>query len=196
MMNDITHADHDRRIATVYPSILMVSGRVFDFTNPGPITVEEAAASLSKLCRFTGHCREFYSVAQHSLLVSLLLPHHLALQGLLHDAVEAVLGDMSGPLKKVVPGYKALEARTERVILAGFGLPEELHPLVKRADLIALKLEKEVLMYEEPGVGSWDCIAGLDVGETERNLFDRVLMFSPQMAEATFVSVFYKLQAR
>lgn len=155
-----THADHDARIATVQPTILLSSGRYFDFRDPQPLTIEEVAHALSKLCRFTGQCRRFYSVAQHSVHVSRLVPPHLALQGLLHDAVEAVLGDMSGPLKRLFPEYKALEHRVEAVILQGFGLPAQLDPLVKHADLVALRTEQRDLMHKEGGL--WTCLDGIE----------------------------------
>lgn len=159
-MDNITHADHDRRIATVAPTILLSSGRYFDFRDPTPLTINEVAHALSKLCRFTGQCDRFYSVAQHSVLVSNLLPDHLKMQGLLHDAVEAVMGDMSGPLKRLFPEYKALEHRIEKVILEGFGLPAELDPSVKRADLIALRTEQRDLMPEAGGL--WTCLEGIE----------------------------------
>lgn len=197
-MDDITHEDHDRRIATVYPSILLSSGRMFDFNNPTPITVGEAAHSLSKLCRFTGHCSEFYSVAQHSILVSRILMNHpqLMLQGLMHDAVEAVLGDMSGPLKKLFPEYKALERKIEKVILQGFGLPDDLHPYVKRADLIALKVEKEAFMRDGPGVGSWDCLEGIGIGFSDRSHLDLVRSLNPGEAAKVFIHLYEAYKVR
>ena len=157
---EVTHEDHDRRIATVAPTILLSTGRYFDFLNPQPLTIGEVAHALSNLCRFTGHCTSFYSVAQHSVLVSHLLPDELAAQGLLHDAVEAVMGDMSGPLKRLFPQYKELEHRIEAVVLAGFGLPVQLDPRVKRADLQALRTEQEHLMRKEGGL--WTCLDGIE----------------------------------
>lgn len=159
-MDAITHQDHDARIATVAPAILLSTGRYFDFRNPTPLTITEVAHALSNICRFTGHCSKFYSVAQHSIHVSKLVPEQLALQGLLHDAVEAVMGDMSGPLKRLFPEYRELEKRMEAVILNGFGLSSELHPLVKRADLIALRTEQRDLMH--PGGGLWTCLEGIE----------------------------------
>ena len=67
-----------------------VSGRKFYFLNPNPedIDIEDIAHALSMQCRFTGHTKWFYSVAEHAIWVSYLVPVHLALEGLLHDASE------------------------------------------------------------------------------------------------------------
>ena len=152
--------DNERRVATISPTIFLNSGRYFDFKNPTPLTIEEVAHGLSNICRFTGQCRKFYSVAQHSVLVSLLVPSHLALQGLLHDAAEAVMGDMSGPLKRLFPEYKILEHIVESVVLTGFGLPTKLDPFVKRADLAALATEQRDLLNKESG--SWMCLEDIE----------------------------------
>lgn len=71
--------------------------------------LDDIATSLAKQCRFNGHCDGFYSVAEHAILVSRLVPSYLALPALLHDAAEAYLGDLITPLKRQCPNYERLE---------------------------------------------------------------------------------------
>jgi uncharacterized protein len=140
--------------AGVNARILIQSGEYFHLLYPhlSLYTIEDIAHGLSHICRFTGQVRSFYSVAQHSVLVSRLVPEHLALQGLMHDASEAFLGDVASPLKQLLPEYKDIERRVEDDIADRFGLPRGMDPEVKRADLIALATEKRDLM---PSTGDW-----------------------------------------
>lgn len=128
------------------PTIQLNSGAHFSFLEPGPISIHDIAHGLSNICRFTGQCRTFYSVAQHSVLVSHLVPKYFALWGLLHDAVEAVCGDVSSPLKHLIPEYKVIENRCEAVILKHFGVHMPMPPEVKHADRVALCTEQRYLM--------------------------------------------------
>lgn len=98
--------------------------------------IEEIAEALSNLCRYTGHVKKFYSVAEHSVLVSHLVPPRLALTALLHDSSEAFLGDVSSPLKKLLPEYKVIENRVQEAIANYYSIPypfpEEIHEADKR----------------------------------------------------------------
>lgn len=110
------------------------------------ISILDIAHSLSNLCRFAGHTREFYSVAQHSVRVAMALPPELRLAGLLHDATEAYVVDLPRPIKTLLPDYKKLEARVWEVISFRFGIARFEHPLIKEVDTRALRTEWEELM--------------------------------------------------
>jgi uncharacterized protein len=124
------------------------TGRAFYPLDPRAeeICIEDIAHHLSLQCRFNGAVKEHYSIAQHSVLVSQTVPHHLVLWGLLHDAAEAYYGDMVRPLKKSMHQYKELEKRCMHVIATMFGLewPEPIE--VKHADDKVLYTERRDLL--------------------------------------------------
>ncbi len=128
------------------------SGTSIDLLNPLPdqIHIEDIAHGLSQTCRFAGQCPVFYSVAQHSVLVSQLVAEKWALHGLLHDASEAFMGDLHSGLKQLLPEYKRLENRVLAAVFRHFGLNDsELKPAeVEEADKQALAIEMQNLkMY-------------------------------------------------
>jgi len=88
------------------------------------VDIRDIAHSLSMQCRFTGHTREFYSVAEHSVRVAWYLDDHpLKLHGLLHDASEAYFGDIAEPIKRTLKGIEVQEFRILRAVYRGLGLP-------------------------------------------------------------------------
>ncbi len=111
------------------------SGIEFDVLNPkiGQVGLEDIAHALSNICRFAGHTRTFYSVAEHCVWVSRMVPSQYALHGLLHDASEAYVQDMPAPIKRTpnLEGYRAIENKLQHVIFTAFGLtpviPSEVH---------------------------------------------------------------------
>lgn len=114
--------------------------------------IQSIAHALSQNARYNGNARYFYSVAEHSVLVSLLM-EELALgdplEGLLHDAQESILTDVPSPWKSVLPDYRALEARLEVSMREHFGLGPTKSEGVKRADWLALFIEANALIPEE-----------------------------------------------
>ena len=125
------------------PIMTTLYGFDIDFRAPNNVffNMDDIATSLSNLCRYNGHCREHYSVGQHSILASYLVPEDLALEALLHDAAEAYLGDISRPLKQLLPDYRHIEERFDLAIRRRFGLPATMHRSVKRADNIMIATE-------------------------------------------------------
>lgn len=134
------------------PTIMTAAGRYFDFIRPEASSIEigDIAHALAHICRFTGHVRQFYSVAEHSWHVSHLVPRGHELAGLLHDAPEAFIGDVAKPLKMMLPGYALIEARVEAAVLGRFGLSAPLPDSVKDADRQMLRVEQVQAM---PGAG-------------------------------------------
>lgn len=127
------------------------TGNYFDAFNPDPalIDIRDIAHALSQQPRYAGHLPKFYSVAQHSLYVARVLPKHLKLCGLLHDAAEAYLCDIPSPFKKHIPGYKAAENHLLATVLKKFGVFDlylKNEEEIKAADVRALKIEWNVLM--------------------------------------------------
>ena len=138
------------------------SGGQFDLANLEftEIDILDVMHALSNTCRFSGHCCEFYSVAQHSVMVSYLVPKHLAFEALMHDAAEAFLTDIPAPFKPMMPDYVAHEKRVHRCIADQFGLAYEIDPLIKQADMVALATERRDLLFKTNDV--WDCLKGVN----------------------------------
>lgn len=126
------------------------SGRRFNPLNPNPdaIVIQDIAHALSMQCRFSGHCKQFYSVAQHSVLVSYICDSADALWGLLHDASEAYLVDVPRPLKRSgkFDAYIDFEQNMQAAICKRFGLTVKEPPSVKKADTTLLATEARDLM--------------------------------------------------
>lgn len=128
-----------------YNWIQTYTGLQFSLTDPQPddVNIKDIARALSNICRFTGHVRQFYSVAQHSVLASEHVPLEDQLAALLHDAHEAYIGDMSRPLKKVGDHavFKSCEQRIEAAIKEQFGIKNMKPQSVADVDLKLLVTE-------------------------------------------------------
>lgn len=141
-------------------AILLASGKFYSYTNPeqNDYTIEDVALSLSHICRFGGQLPHFYSVAQHAVHVSYAVPPEFALAGLMHDNVEAFMGDIPTPLKRMLPDYKALEKAHEEVMCRKFGVPFPMPKEVHKADIEVFAAE--VLSLQPEGT-YWECLEGV-----------------------------------
>lgn len=176
------------------PRILLSDGRYFDLSRPdGVVSIEVIARSLSRICRFTGHMKpeiEHYSVAQHSVLVSRLVPVKFARQGLLHDMAEAFVGDVATPLKRMLPDYRKIENAVEQALFLWFGLPPELDSCVKYADLVALVTERRDLMATPTDdTGEWRDTTHIPAA------FATIYPWTARAAEAAFLERYRELTA-
>jgi hypothetical protein len=121
------------------------------FLNPlkleqNDIDIRDIAHALSLMCRFNGHCREFYSVAEHSIRVSGILKGvDNQLTGLLHDATEAYMADIARPVKWALPQIREVEGSIAIAINTKFSLRGDWRA-VKEADNILLATEARDLM--------------------------------------------------
>jgi hypothetical protein len=135
------------------------TGRMFWPLDPraDEVCIEDIAHALSLLCRFGGHCREFYGVAEHCVRVSEACDPADALWGLLHDASEAYLVDVPRPIKGWLGNYRAIEAGVQRAVCVRFGLTIEEPESVEWADSVLLHTEARDLMSRPPN--SWKHMA-------------------------------------
>lgn len=130
-------------------AIITASGFVLDLGNPDAsgLPVEDVAKALAYQPRWCGATRQFYSVAEHSVMVSHLVPPPIAYDALWHDAIEFIQGDWPSPLK-VYLGRDAINkklAPIEAALANRFGFA--LHvPGVKEADLVAMATEVRDLL--------------------------------------------------
>lgn len=133
------------------------TGKYFDLAHPTKekIDIVDITMALSKLCRWTGQCRSFYSVAEHSINVSSLFASpRTKLAALLHDAAEAYIGDINSPLKSMLD-IAPIEHGILRAIEQAFDVDILSNCDIKQADRIMLITEARDLMGADIKDGFW-----------------------------------------
>lgn len=147
------------------------------------ICIEDIACGLSNICRFGGQVRDFYSVAQHSILVCELAPHDLKLEALMHDASEAYLGDIIKPLKVLIESaYGPYEERFMDMISVKFNLDAAKLEAIKPYDMQALEIEQSRLQLGN--TAEWLTL------HHQMGLSGQ--LYNPRVAEMTFMKWFRK----
>jgi len=154
---------------------------------PESICIEDIAHALANKCRFTCHTRTFFSVAQHSVIVSGLLIEN-PLWGLLHDAAEAYLPDVASTVKDFFPTLKYAEEMCMEVIAQKFGLPEldeKQKRDLKRIDRAVLRAEYKALINDPQGYD-----LGVDMTDIPDLHWQPSEFWHPVEAERVFLRVF------
>jgi len=164
------------------------TGRQFFFADPRPedFDIEDIAWALAHIPRFTGHTRKPSNVAQHCLFVAKMSPDEVFLEALMHDAAEAYLGDVSRPLKSLLPDYQALEARVEAVLAERFELVYPWPATVKHWDSVSIPIERQLLM----GPSRHDWSMPVAVEDSARAHFDAWEQYSPKNAFGAYLEAF------
>lgn len=173
---------------------------------PEDFDIQDIAHALSNLCRFTGHCRAFYSVAQHSVLVARTLEIEVAhaghsttqliLTALLHDAAEAYIGDMSRPLKRQcdLEAYRNVEDRIESAIAKRFDLIHPMPSVIKHFDNRLLVTEARDLLVGGPLISDDEADGWRHTPAEFPPLGYKLEPWSPQDAKAEFLHMFNRLE--
>ena len=182
--------------------IVTYTGKVFDLLDPQPemVCIEDIAHALANICRYTGHVREFYSVAQHCVLMAdAYLPGN-SLQKLLHDAAEAYIGDMASPWKQLlwvdtcgqsptnisaIP-VKSYEQTIQNVIGIALGVDLSHSAEVKEADNRMFFTEIRDLMPPSEEFKNWKGnLAPLDF---------TIIPWDSNYSEAAFLNSYWRLK--
>lgn len=175
-------------------SIETFSGLSFPLNRiePDLINLNDIAHALAHTCRLAGHCRRFYSVAEHSVRAYWLakkdgIVHRLDLRAVLvHDAAEAYIGDMTRPLKVLVPQFREIERKLQAAIYSWFAcVPSvEFATEIKRIDNEVLRVEARELMQSRGAAWNFGDVADRDIADFG------ALGWSPGIAEQMFLDAY------
>lgn len=188
------------------------SGKEISLLNPQPehIDILDMACALSKICRYGGRLRPFYSVAQHSIIVAAFCAGPDRFPGLMHDGNETYLGDVPKPLKEMLGEvYKQLERRFDAVIFKKYNVDADRVVAIKKFDKEAMQCEFDYLIRfggdflewqkRNKGAGLPLFIEMVKFAVSEFQLQDipginNSYIWTPQVAEKAFLQVFEQLK--
>ena len=170
--------DIDKRKIVLDGCMVTYTGIVFDLMNPDPdlITIKDIAHGLAFNCRWNGHTKLYYSVAEHCVRMSIKVKPELKLTALFHDAEEAYWGDIIKPLKEIIK----------------INSPDILIKMKELRHLIYNKFKVPFLNIDEPDWNEllWDFENLILYDMTFKNTM------SPRKAELNWIKTFYNLTTR
>lgn len=183
--------NHIHTDSALPPVVQLHSGAMLNLLAPQAhqINIQDIAHGLSHTCRFNGQCNQFYSVAQHSVIVSKFVEPQHALAALMHDAAEAFVGDLTTPLKNLLPNYQQIEQNLLKTIFQQIGLPYPPHHNIKVADGRALALEVKSLLSKPQSAQYWEFLEDFD--QCDAPIFH---CWAPEQAKELFLQRYYQLQ--
>ena len=163
---------------------------------PEQICIEDIAHALSNVCRFSGHCNRFYSVAEHSWIMAEEMIHEYdatddeIMWCLLHDASEAYIQDIPAPFKRFFPDYKECEDRIMKAVANKFGLSYPIPKAVKKLDIGILKTEREQLFdITHPKTFAMEDIWGIERVDVEP-IDRKISCWVSEAAEVNFLEMY------
>lgn len=162
------------------------TGRAFYPLSPKPeaISIIDIAHGLSLQCRYGGQISEFYSVAQHSVLLTYYAEQKLkatvadCLQILMHDAPEAYMTDIPRPVKQYMPEYRAWDHNIDECIREWLGISSLKRPAFQA------EIDSRIIIDERAQLKS---NSGLDWGHRFEPLGIKIMPWSPKEAEKQFL---------
>lgn len=159
--------------------ITTFTGKKFHYLDPRPseIDIRDIAHALSLTCRFGGHCKVFYSVADHSIRVMDLVEKPYKLTALLHDAHEAYLHDVPRPIKLDMKGYKEIADRIQLAIDSRFKIKRNFD--ISFVDNILLATEARDLL-----------VSTKDWADLPTPLEEIIFPWTSRDAEESFITAF------
>jgi len=174
--------------------IVTYTGKSFDLLNPTPnmVCIEDIAHALANICRYTGHVREFYSVAQHCVLMAKADLPGGPLQRLLHDAGEAYIGDITSPWKQCLivhdfdVSVKEWELKIQKIIGLALGIDLNHSTKVKEADNRMYFTEVRDLMPPSDEFRKWR--------GNLKPLEEKIICWYPLKAEDMFLAMYNSLR--
>lgn len=148
------------------------------------INIDDIAQGLACQPCYCGQTSQFYSLAQHSVLVAGLVPAQQRLAALLHDAVSAYLGNLPRSMHQLLPGYALIEARVVAAIRECFALSSVDEAMIRRAHLIVQATERRDVRPQVAEFRRLDGIAAVP---------RRIECLAPEDARREFKALFNRL---